>query len=509
MFTRIYRCSVCMLLRSPPRKDQFSPSTIQRTLSLTYPIFIKQAILAFDYMAFGFWMASYGKVALAAAAIIAMLSQISFEVSMRMLDAIGIIVPHAHGVGDYRAAGSVIMASLPYSIVGTFSSMLLIYSSCALLSLLHIPAPTLVIVRCFYNAYLWSMPLLGFNITFQSFLIGIQKPWYTVLINAAGLAFFLALLCSVMFTSFLPSMTIGTVLGLAFGVKNLASFLTSLVILRLPSLERYTFFHTRWNLIKSSIMQIARLGYPFLLLGVTRALMQFASMFVISGLGNTALTVRYVTQQLMVLPAMIISAFAPACRTVIGYLYSQRRYDEIRQSYTMYLGIAMLFSVGVALIMIAFPDSFISLYLNPVTAATAYAITSHVVGLSFLCLGFDFMKDVTTACLHGIGETQFVSFARILMTGVSLALGYLFAYPMQLGFLGIVLGQGISVAANFVLVHLRWRAEEVIYPSREERVESPRYAKYIQFYAEGKQPVERFDAPYPDDDEDVYVAASP
>jgi MATE family multidrug resistance protein len=161
-----------------------------------------------------------------------------------------------------------------------------------------------------------------------------------------------------------------------------------------------------------------------------------------------------------------IFAISQACGILIGQAVGSKQFADIKKLGMGSLYIAGVLCLLVGIVLVFFPKVLASLYLHVHDPKNAKIL--HLVIKLFAIMAvsqfLDGVRNVLIGSLRGLLDTRFAMIAGLLTIWfISVPLGYLFAFPLQGGAVGAMLGWTVGMLISIFIFWCRWRVVSMKY----------------------------------------------
>lgn len=232
-----------------------------------------------------------------------------------------------------------------------------------------------------------------------------------------------------------------------------------IAIWRDPALHRYRVFARLFAPDWQRLRLLLRIGTPIALTITAEAGIFAAAAFMMGRFGAAELAGHTVALQLAALAFQVPFGIGQAASIRVGYYYGARDPEGIRRAGWVALGISTGFMSLTASAMVLFPETLLSIYVDPADAANASLVAF---ALQYLLLAAIFqladgVQAVAAGALRGLQDTRVPMWIAIFsywVPGIGLAVGLGFFTPLAGVGVWIGLATGLFFAA--VLLIRRW-----------------------------------------------------
>jgi len=223
-------------------------------------------------------------------------------------------------------------------------------------------------------------------------------------------------------------------------------------------------FHFKLNVelpVKYAISQFKRLSKPILKIAIPSSLEPLSFdvymiylLWVVSQVGDIALTTRNYTYTTFIFCLAVSFAFGTATQTIIAQLIGKKEFDEAQRTLVKGAKLAVIGSTSIAFIFLLFQPFILSLYTdNPEILQLGFGLFL----ISVLTEPGRAVNIVVGGALRSAGDAKFNSFSAILLTWIIAApLAYMLAIPMGLGIYGIFIASLMDEVIRAVVAVWRW-----------------------------------------------------
>lgn len=312
----------------------------------------------------------------------------------------------------------------------------------------------------YLSAYIWSMLPFLFFIVLRNFISALEKPVWALIISV------IAVFANAMFNYALIFGNFGMpeygILGAGIGstLTNLLMFFgLSLVVIFHKDFRRYRIFGRFWRPDWTRFISLWKLGLPIAItFGLEGGV--FGAAGILMGLiGAESLAAHAIALQLASLSFMVPMGLAQAATVRVGINYGRRdRAGIMRAGWTsMILGTS--FMSVMALIMLAFPDFLIGLFIDadlPENSDVA-ALAVGFLGIAALFQIVDGIQVVAAGMLRGLHDTLIpMVIALFGYWAIGIGIGSLLAFEYGQDGIGLWIGLASGLGVVAVLMSARW-----------------------------------------------------
>ncbi|WP_241962951.1 MATE family efflux transporter [Thalassorhabdomicrobium marinisediminis] len=244
---------------------------------------------------------------------------------------------------------------------------------------------------------------------------------------------------------------------------------------RLPEAE---LFRRMWRIDVEAMWQVFRLGLPIGLTSFAESGMFLASSVMMGWIGTIELAAHGIAMQLTAFMFMFHVGMAEAATIRASRQFGARNEVELRRGAFAAYGVSLAFGVLVVVLFVLAPAFFVSLFLDPSDPArdAVLALGVVLVMMSALFQFVDAGQVVALSVLRGVQDTQVPMWLAIISYWcVGMPTGYVMAFVLGLGPVGLWLGLTVGLgAAAILLSHRFWtRSAHIARPVAREAGGAP------------------------------------
>jgi multidrug resistance protein, MATE family len=313
-----------------------------------------------------------------------------------------------------------------------------------------------------YLGQIWwgYFPAIGF-VTLRGVVSALGAPRITVIIAVGGLIFNTIAAYVLGFGKLgFSAMGLGG-LAIATAITHWLMLIALLAYMRWhPKLRRYGLL-SQWELPDGKILrELFTLGLPTGLAFASEVGLFSTSTFLMGLLGVAALAAHQIVFQTIAIIFMVPLGMSYATTIRVGQFLGQGDWVGVRRSAFVGMLLGGSFMALTATLLLVFPQAIISLYLDlsiPQNEAVVPIVTSLLV-VAAISQIFDGIQTNASGALRGLQDTRvpmFLSFGAFWLVGLST--GYILAFPMGLGSVGLWIGQTTGIVMSAVLFVWRFQ----------------------------------------------------
>ncbi|WP_306258215.1 MATE family efflux transporter [Pararhizobium sp. IMCC21322] len=232
--------------------------------------------------------------------------------------------------------------------------------------------------------------------------------------------------------------------------------LLSLYDKRMKNFEIYGRF---WRVDTEILRRIIRLGFPIGMTLLAEVGLFAAATILVGRIGTLELAAHGIVMQLASLSFMVPLGLSNVATTRVALAYGRRNAEDLQRAAYATIILAVGFSGAAALVFLAIPTPLISLFLNAAREDTE-AVVALAIPYLFLAALFqlvDGTQAVAAGALRGMQDTRMPMVIAIISYWiVGLGSGYVLAFPLGLGGVGVWTGLALGLAVAAILLMARF-----------------------------------------------------
>ncbi|HYE28791.1 MAG TPA: MATE family efflux transporter [Allosphingosinicella sp.] len=316
----------------------------------------------------------------------------------------------------------------------------------------------------FVRALMWGMLPALWYLVLRGFVSALEQPAWSLVVGAAGVAFNAVLNYGLIFGAFgLPELGIRGA-GIGSTCANSFMFVAMAVVVTVhPRFRRYRLFGRFWRADWQRFGDVWRLGLPIAVTLALEVTIFNTAVFLMGLIGEASIAAHAVALQIAAFTFMVPLGLSQAVTVRVGLAFGRRdRAGIARAGWTAFiLGVA--FMALMALLMLAFPNSLVELFLDPAVPANRPVIALAV---SFLFVAalfqvFDGAQAVGAGMLRGLHDTKIpMAYAAFSYWGVALLTAIGLGFGLGWEGVGVWVGLATGLAVAAVLMLGRWLRRE-------------------------------------------------
>ncbi|MEL7316472.1 MAG: MATE family efflux transporter [Cyanobacteria bacterium J06559_3] len=225
-----------------------------------------------------------------------------------------------------------------------------------------------------------------------------------------------------------------------------------------PRLRSYRIFPALHRIRPQILRELVWVGVPIGLFTALEMGFFMVIMFWMGTLGTEVLAAHQVVFQTIMVVFMVPLGISYATTVRVGQWLGRRDRPGIQRAAWVSMAITIVFMAGVSVTFLLFPKQVIGIYLdvqNPENAAV-FEIALPLLVIAAIVQVLDGLQKAVYGSLQGLQDTQIPMFLNVLgYWGVGLSVGYVLGFVLNLGSIGLWIGQ--SVAVTVVAGLFMWR----------------------------------------------------
>lgn len=413
-----------------------------------------------------------GAFAIGAAGIAAHVLFSLLIVCMGVISVVGALAAQSHGARDPAGLARVVRQgfwvatalSLPATLAGWYLSPLLRW--------LGQDEQVVAIADDYLKGLVWCfLPYMWFTVL-RNFVTAVGRTVCVMLIAITAIFVNLLLVYSL----------VTGVLGLpALGVRG-AGYGTSLVswgmfialaiyVARAPGVRDYHVFRGVFGLEPAICGRILRLGLPAGGVSFAESGLFLAAQILAGTFGMVALSAHQIANTFMSILFMVPAAISQAAAARVGYGLGAGNLAAARRSGIVAFGLTAVYMAVAATVMWVFPEQIASIFLSSAdsTAAVVLPLAATLITIGAVFQIADGLQYAAIGALRGLNDTA-VPFLLGLIGywAIGLTAGYILAFVMNYGVIGLWWGLVIGLTASATLLVWRFhrRSQALVSASR-------------------------------------------
>jgi MATE family multidrug resistance protein len=380
-------------------------------------------------------------------------------VCMAVVSIVGVLAAQAHGAGNPAAIGHAVRQGFWVATLLSLPAMLLGWYLPPILRWLDQDPAVIAVAQTYLHGLVWCfLPYMWFTVL-RNFVSALARAGSVMIITIAAIGLNLVLVYVFVF---------GIAGWEGWGVAG-AGIGTSLVCwamfvalaahaVRAKAFRGYRVFHGLLRFDGRLSAEILRLGLPVAGMSAVESGLFLAVQLLIGTLGAAALAANQIAFSICAISFMIPAAIGQAATMRVAYGMGAGSVPAARQAGFIAIGFSAGYMALMAVLLWLFSREVASLYLDRADPANAgsLALAAVLVGIAAVFQIVDGVQVTAVGALRGIKDTT-VPFAIGLVGywGIGLGSGYIFAFLLGHGAVGLWWGLALGLAASASL--LTWR----------------------------------------------------
>lgn len=443
--------------------NNFSVLQMKCVIQLSLPMAGSRFLQMFSGSVATMMVGHLGRTVLASCALIGATLSVFLLTFIAMVFSLSFIVGQSFGAKKYDEIGMLVQEGMLLSLLLGIVMMIFCWYAADFLKLFHESPVLLVYVRQYFHALIWGVVAIMLQSCLEQFCYGVLKQRLVIMINFLSMLLGIPLAYVLIFGKWgCPALGV-TGLGLTFAIQAWFDFaLLLFCCYRLQDFKKFELFKSRSHKGWIYLRKIFDIGWPMSLQFGGELGSFFVVTIMIGWLGVNALAAVQVTQQWMFLIVVPIFAMSEAVAILVGQAVGAKEFSELKaignSSLILSLGLVLLFGVGFTV----FPNFFASFYINIHHAKNVGIL--HLIHILFIVTSITLLlstvRDVVSGMLRGLFDTKFPMVVGLLvMWGMVLPIGYLFAFPMHFGVVGFRMGSNLAMLVGAAIILWRWKTK--------------------------------------------------
>jgi MATE family multidrug resistance protein len=307
------------------------------------------------------------------------------------------------------------------------------------------------------------LPALWY-LVLRSFVSALEKPVWSLVVGAAGVAFNAVLNYSLIFGRLgFPALGLRGA-GIGSSCANSFMFLAMAAVVSLhPRFRRYRLFGRFWRADAERFRAVWKLGLPIAVTLALEITLFNTAVFLMGLIGAASIAAHAVTLQIAAFTFMVPLGLSQAATVRVGLAYGRRDRRGIARAGRTALALGVSFMAVMACVMLAMPHKLVELFLDPAVPGNRPVIA---LAISFLFVAalfqiFDGAQSVGAGILRGLHDTKVpMAYAAFgyWVVGLGTAIGLGFGLHWQ--GVGIWVGLATGLATVAFLMLGRWLRRE-------------------------------------------------
>jgi MATE family multidrug resistance protein len=439
-----------------PTRRQESVALARITAPLAAAFIAEMAMSVTDTVIVGY----LGKVQLGAVGLTANLVFLGLTVCIHILSIVGVLVAQNHAAGDEAAAARAVRMGFWVATLVSVPVMVLCWYLAPVLRLFQQQPEVVFYAEQYARTVMWCIPPYLYFTVLRNFVTALARANVVMFITFASVPLNLAANYALVFGEFgFPEMGVaGAGLGTSF--VCLVMFLAiAWHAWRQPALRTYRVFSELLRPHWASFVEILRVGWSAGAISAVEGGL-FATVSVLLGvIGANELAAGQIAFTCTTVAFMVVYALSTAASVRVAHGVGSNDLTGARQAGRLAIGYGTCYMIGVAVMLWLFPETLAGLILNADTsdAAEVVRIAAAFLAVAAVFQIVDGIQVVVVGALRGYKDTT-VPFAIGLFGYwvVGLGSGYLFAFHLGHGGIGLWWGLALGLATSATLLLIRF-----------------------------------------------------
>lgn len=318
--------------------------------------------------------------------------------------------------------------------------------------------------QSFVRALQWGLLPYLWYLVLRSFISALERPLWSLAVGLVAVVWNAFINYGLIFGRFgFPALGL-TGAGIGSASANLLMFAgLALVVTRHRAFRRYRPFGRFWRADWPRFREVWRLGLPIAVtLGLEITIFN-AAVFLMGLIGAESIAAHAIAIQIAALTFMVPMGLSQAVTVRVGLAFGRRDPAGVSRAGWTAFALGTGFMAVMALVILAFPHTLVSLFLDPRDPANAPVIGLAV---SFLTVAaffqiFDGAQVVGAGMLRGLHDTRVpMIYAALGYWVIGLLVGVGLAFGLGWQGVGIWIGLAAGLAVVAALMLARWLRRE-------------------------------------------------
>ncbi len=314
--------------------------------------------------------------------------------------------------------------------------------------------------QIFVRALQWGYLPYLFYLILRSFISGLEKPLWSLIVGLAAVVFNGLVNYGLIFGRFgLPELgLLGAGIGSALANTLMFGGMALVVILH-PRFRRYRLFGRFWRADWQRFAQVWRLGLPIAVTLGLEITIFVAAVFLMGLIGAESIAAHAIAIQIASLTFMVPMGLGQAVTVRVGLAFGRRDREGVGRAGWTAFALGTGFMSLMALLIFIMPHRLVSIFLDPADPANGPVISLAV---SFLVVAalfqiFDGAQAVGAGMLRGLQDTRVpMIYAGLGYWGIGLLTGVGLGFGLGWQGVGIWIGLATGLAVVAALMLHRW-----------------------------------------------------
>ncbi|MFA6409647.1 MAG: MATE family efflux transporter [Gammaproteobacteria bacterium] len=430
------------------------------TLAMAWPLVGARVSGALCMFAAMLMLARLGPSEVAACALVNSVLWFTVVSIWGLIFATGVLVGYHYGAKQHTEIGSVVRQSLLMGIIVGLPFTLLLWYIGPILILFKQEPKLVKLAEEYLRGYAWGVTPVLWYITWTQFFTGISKQKLATVYNLLSSAVFLLIGYVLVFGKLgLPKMGMFG-MGIAYSITfMLWAVIFPIHCLMFKKYHCYKLFYFKGKFQFHYLRQLFNIGWPIYAMSIAELGALSISTLMIGVLGEISLAAQQATLQINLIAFMVPFGIAQASMIVVSQELGKRNYAVIRDLGYAAMYLSLVATLLGALAYIIAPKFLISFYLGSKSASNqaTLALSTSLLILTGIMNIPDGIRTVAVSALRGLRDTIVPMLVSVVLAcALSLPIGYLLAFPMHMGVIGVRLGFVLTFLLSAVFLIFRW-----------------------------------------------------
>lgn len=401
-----------------------------------------------------------GTVQLGAVGLTANIVFLGLTICIHVLSIVGVLVAQNHAAGDNVAAAKAVRMGFWVSTLASLPAMALCWYLAPVLRLFGQEENVVRYAEEYARTVMWCIPTYLYFTVLRNFVTSLSRVGSVLVITVASVFLNLAANYTFVFGKFgFPAMGVA---GAGLGTSLVCAIMFMAIaahVWRGRYLRSFGVFSELARPHWPSFVEILRVGWSAGAISAVEGGL-FATVSVLLGvIGANALAAGQIAFNCMTVPFMVVYALGTAASVRVAHGVGIGSMTAARQAGRLSIGFGLCYMAGVAVVLWLFPDQLAGLFLDAddPNAAEVARLAGTFLAVAAVFQVFDGTQVVVVGALRGLKDTA-VPFGIGLIGywAVGLGSGYLFAFELGHGGIGLWWGLALGLAASAMLMLLRF-----------------------------------------------------
>jgi MATE family multidrug resistance protein len=377
-----------------------------------------------------------------------------------IISAVGTLSAQAYGDKNTTKVSTIVQQGIWVVILLSIPALILIWSVPGFLLLIKQPVLVVQGARSFLHGLIFGyLPCILF-VCLREFITAIGKPRIIITITVTAIPVNAVLNYILMYGKLgLPALGIFGV-GLATSIVEWLILAAIVIyILRRPDFNLYQPFDIKKPNFKY-IKSILKLGFPVGISFMVEEFMFVATALLMGYLGVNALAAHQIAVQCLYAVSMIPLGIGQAVAVRVGHALGAQELKQAKQIANLAIFAGMVIAFVVAAIFWLFPMQLASIFIDVNTQANipVAALTVKLLIIIAVFHIIDASQIITNGALRGYQDTLIpMALGLISFWLFGISSGYVFAFILHYGAVGLWWGLALGISIAAVLLQLRLR----------------------------------------------------